>query len=72
MSETLTGTIKWFNPTKGVGFITPADGSEDVMVDQKAFPNVGLGSSVDGRTVEFEAEAAGLNGRLRAKNVKIV
>ena len=49
-----TGTVKWFNPTKGFGFIEPADGSKDVFVHISAVERAGLQSLREGQKVEFE------------------
>ena len=51
----ISGTVKWFNETKGFGFITPADGSKDVFVHYSAIENDGGYRTLDeGDTVEFE------------------
>jgi CspA family cold shock protein len=49
-----TGTVKWFNPTKGYGFIQPQDGSKDVFVHISAVERAGLGSLNEGQAIEFE------------------
>jgi CspA family cold shock protein len=51
-----TGTVKWFNTTKGYGFIRPDDGGNDVFVHVTAVEQAGLGSLVEGQRVSFEAE----------------
>ena len=48
------GTVKWFNPTKGFGFIVPADGSKDVFVHISAVERAGLSSLAEGQKVSFE------------------
>ncbi len=48
-----TGTVKWFNDTKGFGFITPADGSKDCFVHHSAIQANGFRSLQEGATVEF-------------------
>ena len=63
-----TGTIKWFNPTKGYGFIQPEDGSRDVFVHISAVERAGLATLNEGRKVSFEA-TSGRDGRLSAENL---
>lgn len=62
----MQGTVKWFNSTKGFGFITPSDGSKDVFVHRSEAPT----SLQDGDKVEFEV-AQGEKGP-NATNVKVV
>ncbi len=50
------GTVKWFNESKGFGFITPADGDKDVFVHFSAIEGGGFRSLVEGQTVSFEVE----------------
>jgi CspA family cold shock protein len=52
----VTGTIKWFNESKGYGFISPSDGSADVFVHYSAITGSGFKSLVEGQTVSFEVE----------------
>ena len=49
-----TGTVKWFNPTKGYGFIQPQDGSRDVFVHISAVEHAGLSSLNEGQTIDYE------------------
>jgi CspA family cold shock protein len=49
-----TGTVKWFNPTKGYGFIQPQGGGKDVFVHISALEKAGLSTLNEGQTVEFE------------------
>jgi CspA family cold shock protein len=49
-----TGTVKWFNRTKGFGFITPDDGSEDVFVQIVAVERAGLSSLTEGQRIQFD------------------
>ena len=62
------GTVKWFNPTKGYGFIQPEDGSKDAFVHISAVERAGLSSLREGQKVEFEL-VAGQDGRASAENL---
>jgi len=64
------GTVKWFNATKGYGFIQPADGSSDVFVHISAVERAGLQGLNDGQAVTFDLEA-GQKGRVSAINLKV-
>ena len=63
-----TGTVKWFNPTKGYGFIEPEDGSRDVFVHISAVERAGLATLNEGRKVSFEL-VSGRNGKMSAENL---
>ena len=58
-----TGTVKWFNDSKGFGFITPSDGSSDVFVHHKSIQGSGYKSLSEGQTVTYNTEQGpkGLN-----------
>ena len=49
-----TGTVKWFNPTKGYGFIVPEDGEKDIFVQITAVMTAGLQSLTEGQKVNYE------------------
>lgn len=57
MSDKIIGTVKWFNPDKGFGFITPADGSKDVFVHFSAIQSNEFRTLAEGQKVEFSVEA---------------
>jgi cold shock protein len=65
-----TGTVKWFNDTKGYGFITPEGGGKDLFVHHTAIVGGGYRSLAEGAKVEYEA-AEGAKGP-EAKNVALV
>lgn len=66
-----TGTVKWFNPSKGFGFIEPEDGSNDVFVHISAVERAGLSGLNEGQKVTFEVQA-GQNGKSSAENLTVV
>lgn len=51
-----TGTVKWFNESKGYGFISPTDGGEDVFVHFRAIVGDGFKTLTEGQTVSYEVE----------------
>lgn len=63
-----SGTVKWFNPTKGYGFIQPSDGSKDVFVHISAVERSGLGTLREGQKVNFDLETD--RGKTAAVNLK--
>ena len=63
------GTVKWFNPTKGYGFIQPSGGGRDVFVHISAVERAGLSSLNEGQTVEYEIESN--RGKESAVNLKV-
>ena len=56
MSNKIQGTVKWFNETKGFGFITPEDGSKDIFVHFSAIADSGFKTLAEGQRVEFSIE----------------
>jgi CspA family cold shock protein len=63
-----TGTVKWFNATKGFGFIQPEDGSPDVFVHISAVEKAGLRTLNEGQRVQYE-RVQGKNGKYSAENL---
>ena len=66
------GTVKWFNPTKGYGFIQPSGGGKDVFVHISTVEKAGLSTLNEGQTVEFDVERDARNGKMNAANLKAV
>ena len=64
------GKVKWFNPTKGYGFIQPQGGGGDVFVHISAVERVGLSTLNENQTVEYEV-VTGRNGKTSADNLKL-
>ena len=65
-----TGTVKWFNPAKGFGFITPDEGGSDAFVHISAVERAGLSTLQEGQRVDFELQP-GRNGKSSAENLTI-
>lgn len=63
------GIVKWFNPTKGYGFIQLEDGSRDVFVHITALEQSGLATLAEGQKVTFDLET--VKGKTAATNVKL-
>ena len=63
-----TGTVKWFNPVKGYGFIEPNDGSQDAFVHISTVERAGLNGLREGQKVEYEL-VPGKNGKSSAENL---
>jgi CspA family cold shock protein len=64
-----TGTVKWFNPAKGFGFIQPSNGGQDVFVHVSALESAGLATLNEGQKVNYEL--ASERGRTKAVNIQI-
>lgn len=65
-----TGTVKWFNATKGYGFIAPDDGGNDVFVHITAVQQAGLAALDEGQKVEFELVTDPKRGKTSAGDLK--
>lgn len=65
-----TGTVKWFNGTKGYGFISPDQGGADVFVHISAVERSGLGSLDEGQKISYEIEVDQRRGKSSAVNLK--
>ena len=63
-----TGTVKWFDPVKGFGFITASDDQADIFVHQSAIHSTGFRALTEGETVEYDVEEQ-RDGRRKAANV---
>ncbi len=62
------GTVKWFNPVKGYGFIEPSEGSQDVFVHISAVERAGLDGLREGQKIQFEV-VPGRDGKTSADNL---
>ncbi len=65
-----TGTVKWFNPTKGYGFISPDDNSKDVFVHISAVEKAGLSALQENQKVSYDLEES-RNGKTAASNLQV-
>lgn len=66
-----TGTVKWFNTTKGFGFIQPDGGGQDIFVHISAVERAGLSSLNEGQKVSFEAKTDNMRGKTSAENLRV-
>jgi CspA family cold shock protein len=67
-----TGTVKWFNTTKGFGFIAPEGGGQDVFVHATAVERSSLGSLSEGQVISFDLEKDQRSGKTSAVNLQAV
>ncbi|WP_332066010.1 cold-shock protein [Bartonella sp. CB189] len=67
-----TGTVKWFNSTKGFGFIQPNDGSADVFVHISAVSRSGLNDLKEGQKISYEVLQDRRSGKLAANNLTVL
>ena len=67
-----TGTVKWFNATKGFGFIQPDDGGKDAFVNISAVERAGLNHLVEGQKIQFDLVSDQRSGKLSADNLRKV
>jgi cold shock protein len=68
-NDVATGTVKWFNPTKGYGFIQPDTGGKDIFVHISAVERAGLSSLNEGAKVSYEVVAN--RGKESAENLRV-
>ena len=65
-----TGTVKWYNETKGYGFIQPDSGGKDVFVHATALERAGIRSLAEGQKVSYDVESDRRTGKDSAGNLK--
>ena len=64
------GTVKFYNETKGFGFIAPNDGGKDVFVHATALERAGMRSLTDGQKVSFDTKADNRSGKIAVENIE--
>jgi CspA family cold shock protein len=67
----ITGTVKFYNETKGYGFIAPDDGSKDVFVHATALERAGIRGLVEGQKVSFDTEQDRRSGKVAVGNLQV-
>jgi cold shock protein len=67
-----TGTVKWFNATKGYGFIEPDQGGRDVFVHMTAVERAGIGSLREGQKISYEEHRDPKSGKTSAEDLKVL
>ena len=67
-----TGTVKWFNSTKGFGFIQPDDGGTDAFVHISAVERAGMREIVEGQKLSYDLERDNKSGKMSAGNLRAV
>lgn len=66
-----TGTVKFYNETKGFGFIQPADGGKDVFVHASALERAGIRGLAEGMKVSFDTEMDRRSGKIAVANIQV-
>ena len=70
-ADVATGIVKWFNATKGFGFIQPDDGGQDVFVHISAVERAGLSGLAEGQKVSYEVQLDRKRGKSSAENLRV-
>lgn len=70
MQDQQTGTVKWFNDSKGFGFIQPSNGGSDVFVHISAVERAGMRTLNEGQTISYDLQRNAKNGKENAANLK--
>ena len=69
--DVATGVVKWFNSTKGFGFIQPDDGGQDVFVHISAVERAGLSGLAEGQKISYEVQVDRKRGKSSAENLRV-